>query len=173
MQNKDSNKNFDTKNLAKAAVIAALYAVVTIVIYPMAYGPIQLRISEAMCILPLLIPESVIGLSVGCLIANLFGNGILDVILGTTATFLAGLLTLFCRKIKPTALKLTLAVIPPILLNALLVPFTYLALTSLKEAYLWGVFTVGCGQAIAVVAFGIPLYFVLKKIFKTKTEKTV
>lgn len=169
-----------TKKLAYSAVIAAVYAVLTLVLYPLSFSGAQVRISEALTLLPLLMPESVIGLTVGCLIANLFGNGPLDVILGTLATLISALLTAVVgRKIKSTPLKLSLGCIPPVIINAVIVPFTFLAMTELKEAYVLSAASVGLGQLISVCAVGIPLYYVLRQIltktgyFTAKSEKNM
>ena len=88
--------NRPTKFITRTAVIAALYAALTLIVYPIAFGNIQARISEALCILPLFMPEAIPGLTLGCLIANLFSpNGVLDVAVGTGATLLATLATYF------------------------------------------------------------------------------
>lgn len=87
-------KSKATRKLTAAAVIGALYAVLTVVLEPISYGPVQFRISEVLCILPFFFPNAAWGLTVGCLIANLFGpNGLLDILFGSLATLLAALCT--------------------------------------------------------------------------------
>lgn len=102
------------KQLVRGAVIAALYAGITIFTEAISFGPVQFRVSEALTLLPFLMPEAVWGLTLGCLIANLFGGTVLDIIFGTLATFLAALIT---KKIK----KLWLTPLPVILCNGIIV----------------------------------------------------
>lgn len=90
------------RRLVRGALIAAIYAVLCAALAPISYGEVQFRISEALTILPLLMPEAVPGLFVGCLIANLIGGaGILDIVFGSLATLIAGLLTYAMRKCRP------------------------------------------------------------------------
>ena len=84
---------FNTRLLAVAAIAGAAYAALTVALAPISYGPVQFRISEVLCILPYFIPSTAWGLYVGCLLANLFTGNIFDIILGSLATLLAGLLT--------------------------------------------------------------------------------
>lgn len=82
-----------SKKLVTAAVIGALYAALTMV-NPLSYGPIQFRVSEVLCILPFFFPESALGLTVGCVIANVIGPyGAIDIVFGSLATLLAGICT--------------------------------------------------------------------------------
>jgi len=164
MQNSQLSQSTATKKLVRTAIIAAIYAALTIIIYPLSYGPIQFRVSEALTILPLLLPESVIGLTLGCLISNFFGNGLLDVIIGTLATLTAGVLTSACRAFKSEKNRIALGIIPPVVINAILIPFTYLAITELKAGYVLGVLTVGMGQIVVLLVLGIPLYQATKRL---------
>ena len=89
-----------TRQLTCAAIVGAAYAVLSIFgsVFGITYGPIQCRFSEALCVLPFLMPETAWGLGVGCLIANLLSPyGILDIVVGSAATLLAALLTARCR----------------------------------------------------------------------------
>lgn len=106
-----------TRKLTLAAMTAAAYAALSLLgaVFGISYGPIQVRFSEALCLLPFLFPETAWGLGVGCLIANVFSPyGLLDLVVGTLATLLAALLTARCR-------KLWLAPLPPVLCNTVLV----------------------------------------------------
>ena len=88
-------KNRDPKvlRITQGAVIAALYVVLTMVFAPISFGPVQVRIAEALCILPMFTPAAIPGLFIGCLIANLIGGGIiLDVIFGSIATLIGAVL---------------------------------------------------------------------------------
>lgn len=106
-----------TRQLTCAAIVGAAYAVLSIFgsIFGITYGPIQCRFSEALCVLPFLLPETAWGLGVGCLIANLLSPyGVLDIVVGSAATLLAALLTARCK-------KKWLAPLPPVLANMVLV----------------------------------------------------
>ena len=83
------------KKIANGALIAALYAVLTVVLAPISYGSIQFRVSEALTLLPFYLPEAMPGLFFGCVIANFFGGfGLIDMIVGSIATLLAALFTM-------------------------------------------------------------------------------
>jgi uncharacterized membrane protein len=160
----------NTKSLVKTAIIAAIYVVLTLAVMPLSYGPIQFRISEALCILPLFFPQSVFGLTIGCLIANLFGNGIFDIVFGTLATALAAVATYVIGRLIKGKARVFVGILPPILFNALIVPFTFLAATELSEAYFLNMLSVGAGEAGVLILLGIPLYFALQHLFSKKPE---
>lgn len=110
-------QKFTVQKLATAGVVGAAYAALALFgsIFGVTYGPIQCRFSEALCVLPFLFPETAWGLGIGCLIANVFSPyGLLDIVVGSCATFLAALLTARCK-------KKWLAPLPPVVLNMLLV----------------------------------------------------
>ncbi|MBQ4580195.1 MAG: QueT transporter family protein [Clostridia bacterium] len=115
-------KLLSTRSLCVSAVIAALYAALTLLLAPISYGPIQLRLSEAMTLLPMVLPQAIPGLFVGCLIANLYTGMLTDIIFGSLATLLAAVGTYLLRK-KPL-----LAAACPVLANGLIVG-TVLALS--------------------------------------------
>lgn len=160
-----SNSRFTTHQLATAGVIAALYAVLAYFasIFGIAYGPIQCRFSEALCVLPFLFPAATPGLFVGCLVANLLSPyGALDIIFGSLATLLAAVWT------QRTHHK-WLAPLPPVLCNAVIVG----AVISFQETGFTGAFagafaynavTVGVGEAIACYVLGGVLLTVLPKV---------
>ncbi|MFH1879992.1 MAG: QueT transporter family protein, partial [Bacillota bacterium] len=108
--------HFTIRDLTVAAVIAALYAALTVVFAPISYGAVQFRIAEAFTLLPVLFPQAIPGLAVGCLISNLIGGyGVWDVVFGTLATLVAALLTYGLRR------NIWLAAIPPVLTNAVVI----------------------------------------------------
>ncbi len=95
------------KHIVRAAHIAALYFALTVLLAPISYGVVQFRISEALCILPLLMPEAAIGVAIGCLCANVYGGNPLDIIVGTACTAVSCLIQLVIRKyVKKTLLRL-------------------------------------------------------------------
>ena len=112
-------KNKNVTFLTQAAMIAAIYVVLTLLFRPISFGEIQVRISEALTILPLFTPAAVPGVFVGCLIANIIGGGILpDIIIGSLATLIGAVLTYRLREHTPL-----LAPLPPIAANTVIVPF--------------------------------------------------
>jgi uncharacterized membrane protein len=113
-------KNKDPKvlRITQGAIIAALYVVLTMVFAPISFGPVQVRIAEALCILPMFTPAAIPGLFIGCVIANLIGGGImLDVIFGSLATLIGAVLGYMLRKNR------WLVPLPAVIANALIVPF--------------------------------------------------
>jgi len=145
----------DTTKIVRVAVIAALYAAVTILLAPISYGAVQVRVSEALTILPFIFPESVLGLFVGCLISNIYGGlGIIDIIFGSLATLTAGYLT---SKMP----NHYLAPLPPVLINAVVVGFIlkYVLGAPLFLSMLY----VGVGQFVACYLLGLPLLFWLRR----------
>ncbi len=146
---------FSVRSLAISGLVAAIYAVTTILFAPISYGYIQVRISEALTVLPFLFPQAVFGLFVGCLIANLFGGfGILDVALGSAATLIAALMS----SAMPTVY---LAALPPVLVNTLIVG-GYLSYI-LDVSFLLCAVYVGIGQFIACYLLGVPLTLLLRE----------
>ena len=103
------------RSLCLSAVIGALYAALTLLLAPISYGPIQLRLSEALTLLPMLLPQAVPGLFVGCLIANLYTGMLTDIVFGSLATLLAAVGTYLLRK-KPL-----LAAACPVVSNGVIV----------------------------------------------------
>lgn len=137
------------RNLALGGMVAALYAALTVLLAPLSYGPVQLRFSEGLTLLPYFLPEAVSGLAAGCLIANLFGGyGAVDVVVGTGATLLAAVLT---RRMP----RLWMAALPPVLVNMLLIGgmLHVLVGTPLAATCLY----VGLGEAGACFLIGLPL----------------
>ena len=158
-----------------SALIAASYAGLTYLsnIFGLAYGPIQLRISEALTILPVFTPAAISGLTVGCFIANIGSFNAADMIFGTLATLAAAILTYFLKDIKLKGLPL-LSMFAPVIINSLIIGFE-ISLFYLPNGYsFWGfiisAFEVGLGEFIVCYAFGVPFYLVVKKyrIFEKK-----
>ncbi len=169
----NQNQRKTTHSLALTGIIGSLYVILTLAFYPISFGPIQVRISELMAILPLFCGEAIFGLTIGCLISNLLGNGILDIIFGTLATLISAICTYIVgKKIKKDILRFTIGGFFPVILNAIIVPFTFLAITELKEAYLLSALQVFLGQALSVYGLGGIVYFVFgKRIQKTGVFK--
>ena len=149
-------KFFTVKNLCLSGIIAALYAGLTILLQAFSFGAIQVRVSEAMTLLPLLTPAAIPGLAVGCLIANLICSTWQDWVFGTLATLIAAILTRKLRK------NIYLAAAMPVLANALIIgPMLY---WMFGGSWLLNILTVGFGEAVACYALGIPLIKSLEKM---------
>ena len=152
--------NNKTKALTQGAVIAALYVVLTLLakLFGLDSGQIQLRLSEALCILPVFLPAAVPGLTVGCLLANLLcGNIIWDVVFGTLATLLGAVGTRLLRQ-RPR-----LALLPPILSNTLIVPFVLSYAYGIPGSIPFFMLTVGISEVISCGLLGHLLYNTLDK----------
>ncbi|MBP5308601.1 MAG: QueT transporter family protein [Clostridia bacterium] len=157
-----------TVRLARAGIIAAIYAVLTYAFGPLAFGPLQIRPAEALCILPIFFPEAIPGLFVGCALANLIsGYGIYDIVFGSLITLVAAVITyLTGRALKQNVLSAVLGGIPPVLFNALGIPLIII-LVSVEEsmASYWVYFAqMMLTQSAWVYAFGLPLYFGVVKL---------
>lgn len=154
--------------LATAAMIAALYVVLSFAInaFGLASGAIQIRVSEALTILPCFTPSAIPGLTIGCLLFNLLsGAAILDVIFGTLATLLGAigsyLLGMYTK--RNGRLKFLVAA-PPILSNAFIIPWILRTAYGFEEAYWYLVVTVGIGELISCGILGMVLMTALMPI---------
>ena len=165
MYNEMKRKIFSPRFLAEAGIIAALYFALTMAIAPIAYGPLQIRISEALCVLPFFTPAAVPGLFVGCILANLFSPfGIYDIVFGSLATLIAAVIT---YRIK----NRWLLPLPTIISNALIIGAELTLLATLPEfsamltptVYWVSALYVGAGEVIACYALGMPLFFLLNR----------
>ena len=152
-------KKLNTKTIALSGIIAAAYAVITI-FWPLSFGTVQFRLSEALCILPAFAPVTAIGLTVGCRIANLFSTvSALDIIIGTLATAIGCALTTRCK-------KLWLIPLPTILSNTILVG-AMLARVFTPDAF-WQGFVINAagvafGETVVMCGLGLPLATLLRK----------
>lgn len=153
-----SSKNKGALSIAYAAVIAAVYVVLTLIFAPISYGPIQVRVSEALCVLPIFTPAAVPGIFIGCLLANaLVGSIIWDVVFGSLASLIAAYVSYLFRR------KKILAYLSPIVINALVVPFVLKYAYGAKDMIWYMMFTVGIGEIISVGVLGSILSIVLEK----------
>ncbi|QXM07156.1 QueT transporter family protein [Crassaminicella indica] len=151
-----------TNYLVQAALIGAIYAVLTIAFAPISYGQIQVRISEALTILPMFTPAAIPGLYVGCIVANIYGGGgMIDIVFGSLATLIAAFLS---YKMP----KKWLVPMPPVIVNGIIIGFILNYLYDLPLFITMGWVTLG--QLIACYGLGYPLMLTLErykdKIFK-------
>ena len=147
--------------LTQAAVIAAIYVVLTIFIsaFNLASGAIQVRISEALTILPFFTPAAIPGLFVGCIISNtITGSAIWDILFGSLATLIGAFFTYKLRHISKW-----LAPLPPILANILVVPQVLRIVYGAPDSIWYLTATVGIGEVISCGILGMLLLFALQK----------
>ena len=144
--------------LAYAGVIAAIYVALTFVFAPISFGEVQVRVAEALTILPVFTPAAVPGLFIGCLIGNTVSGALLpDIVCGSLATLIGAFFTWKLRNAHPF-----LAPVPPIVANTLVVPFV------LKYAYLvdlpipFMMLTVCIGEILSCGVLGLILYYALR-----------
>lgn len=169
------------QRLVRCAVIAAVYVVLCLVLAPFSYGAIQVRIAEALCLLPVFGAEYIIGVTLGCFLANLFASTIIDVVFGTIATLLACLVTYRLRNVRIKGLAIP-ASLPPVLFNAVIVGIEitiFFTDYTAMSAPVWllcltnGI-TVGIGELISCTILGVALVKLiesntaLKQIFTEK-----
>ena len=160
------------RKIAFSGVIAALYAGLTIAIMPLSYGPVQVRISEVLCILPFFFPFSVWGLFIGCIAANILSPYPLDVIIGPIASLIAAVCTMYTGKMsnRDSIPVKALACFPPVLFNALFIGamIAYImvsegAADAFLPAFISSGLWVGLGQLIVMYVLGLPLMIYLPK----------
>lgn len=148
--------------ICQAAVIAALYVVLTYVFSAFASGVIQVRVSEALTILPAFTPAAIPGLVIGCLLSNtLTGCVLLDIIFGSVATLIGALGSYALRR------HTWLVPIPPIVSNMIIVPFVLRYAYGATDAFPFMIATVGAGEIISCYLLGMLLYGALKKVNHT------
>lgn len=155
-------KNKNVTLLTQAAMIAAIYVVLTYLFAPFSFGEVQVRISEALTILPLFTPAAIPGLFIGCLIGNILGGAILpDIIFGSIATLIGAVFTYMLKDRTPV-----LGVIPPIASNTIIVPYVLRFGYGVNLPIPFMMLTVGIGEVISCGILGLILYTALSR-YKT------
>ncbi|MCR5640521.1 MAG: QueT transporter family protein [Lachnospiraceae bacterium] len=156
--------------ITQAAMIAALYVVITVFVnaFNLANGAIQIRLSEALCILPVFTPAAIPGLFLGCLISNtITGCVIWDIVFGSLATLAGAVGTYLLRNTK------FVCTLPPVIANMIVVPFVLRYAYGLGDAHWFLVVTVGIGEIVSCCIIGMILKAVLTKyrhvIFRQET----
>ena len=167
--------------ITQAAVIAALYVVLTVLFAPISFKEVQVRISEMLTVLPFFTPAAVPGLFVGCIIANMLGGAIpLDIVCGSLATLAGACGTWAVRKAarkktadgsRMTALTRTAATLPPVIANIIVVPLVLYYGYGVNLPIPLQMVTVGIGEIVSCTLLGGILMTVLEKyrsqIFRT------
>ena len=155
-------RKFTTRDLTLAAIVAAVYAVLTLTLPIPQFTGIQVRLSEALTVLPFLLPATAPGLVIGCFIANLFSPYPLDLVVGTAATLVACILTQYMP-------NRYLAPLPPVICNAVIVGaeiawFETGFTSAFWPAYAFNAFTVGFGELLACYILGSVLLAALPRV---------
>ena len=152
--------------ITTAAFIAVAYAALTYFggFFGLSYGPVQLRFSEVLTVLPVFTPAAIPGLTIGCFLANIGSFNPLDMVFGTFATLIAALLTYLWRNIRFKKLPL-LSLLPPVIVNAVIIgaeiSIFFLPQKASLYGYLISAFYVGIGEFIVCYCLGIPVFLAL------------
>lgn len=152
--------------ISEGAIIAALYVILSLIsaAFGLSGGVIQIRISEALCVLPLFTSAAIPGLFLGCLLTNvLTGCVIWDVIFGSIATLLGAIGTYLVKKHTKDEIGKYIALLPPIISNMVIVPLILVYCYHFEKAWWFIVLTVGIGEVISAGILGAFLYSSLKK----------
>ena len=149
------------RSLTTGAMIAALYVVLTYVshMFGLASGAIQVRLSEALTVLPYFTPAAIPGLFVGCILSNLLtGCAVWDIVFGSVATLIGAIAASLLKN-----RSIWLAPIPNIISNSVIIPFILIYVYGLKEAYYIHLISVFLGETVSGGILGMILFFVLEK----------
>jgi len=157
----------NTKRIAKIGLIAALYAVITLALGFISYGPIQFRIAEIMTLLPLFGKEYIIALTLGCFLANVIGPyGLPDIIFGTLATFISVYLVYLTGKVMNYKKgHILIASLWPTIVNAIIIGIMLNIISGFP--LIISILEVGFGEFVVITIIGVPLF----KVFKEKYSK--
>ena len=159
-------KNLSVRRLTMTALLAAVYAALTMALGFLSYESVQFRIAEALCVLPFFFPWTTWGLFLGCGIANLLSPaGLLDVVFGSLATLLSCLaVAALGRGDRRNWVNCILACLMPVLFNAVIVGavITFALTPALTSSPVWLIFlvnalSVGAGEAVVLFVLGLPL----------------
>lgn len=161
MNNNHKSKQKAMYSLVYGGMTGALYTVLTLAFAPVALGPVQFRVSEALCILPYFTPAAIPGITIGCFLSNLIlGAAVPDIVFGSLATLIGGFLSYRLRKYK-------LAVcLPPILSNTIIIPWVLKFAYGIPDFIPFMMLTVGIGEVLAVGVLGNLLLFTLERYKK-------
>ena len=152
-------KNKRVLYMTQAAMIATIYVVLTVIFAPFSFGQVQVRISEALTILPYFTPAAIPGLYIGCLIGNIIGGAILpDIMFGSLATLIGALFTYLLRKQNKF-----LAPLPAIVSNTVIVPFVLYYAYGITLPIPVLMLGVGMGELISCELLGMILLSALEK----------
>jgi len=165
-------KKISVRDLTRCSVMAALYAAVSIALAPISFGAVQMRVAEALAILPVFTPYGVISVTLGCLITNAYGVaaganilGAADILLGTAATYIAAVATRRLGRFRIKGLPV-LATIPPVLINAIVIgaELTFAETNTIFSPLLSiNMLQIAAGQLLSCSVLGLILFWALTK----------
>ena len=165
-------KKISVRNLTRCSVMAALYAAVSIALAPISFGAVQMRVAEALTVLPVFTPYGIISVTLGCLITNAYGVavganilGAADIVLGTAATYIAAVMTRGLRSFRIKGFPV-LATLPPVLTNAVVIgaELTFAETNTVFSPLLWiNILQVAAGQLLSCSVLGLILFWALTK----------
>lgn len=155
----------NTLYLARSGLIAGLYVVLTLITFPIASGFFQFRASEGLTLLPLIFPEAIVGVTVGCLISNIItGCAFFDVLLGSLVTLVAALLTWAIGKIiRKQIVNIIIGGIFPVILNAVFLPLIWVLCYSANYVYGTLFISLIISQTLSVYIVGVPVVILSNK----------
>jgi Predicted membrane protein len=162
-------KKIPIRKFAYAGLVGAAYAALTMLLYPISYGPVQFRVSEVLCILPFFDPIYAVGLFVGCVIANLISTaGVLDIVFGSLATLAAGLCTAWIGRGGNSWVRCIAGCAMPVIWNGLVVGAVLAAASTVTTDAFWAAYVlygaeVAGGEAVVLYVLGLPLLRALPK----------
>lgn len=157
------HKDLTVRKLVRCGAVAAIYAALCLALAPLSYGAVQVRVAEALCLLPVFGADYIVGVVLGCFLANLIGSTAVDVVFGTLATLLACTVTYKLRGLRWFGLAIP-ASLPPVVFNAVIIgiEISVLFADPCISAPLWllcvsnGV-SVGIGELISCTVLGVAL----------------
>lgn len=165
-------KKISPKALARSGMIAALYTVISVALLPMSFGAVQVRVAEALTLLPVLTPLAIPGVTLGCIITNAYGVaaganilGAADIFIGSSATLIAALLTYALRNLRTKGLPI-LASLPPVIVNAVIIgaELSFAETNSLfSPLFFINALQVGMGQFISCTILGTALIWAIER----------
>ena len=153
------NKNNNIRLLSRSAIYISLYIALCYVFAPISFGMIQVRIAEALCIMPIFDPYAIVSVTIGCFLSNLLISvSLIDAIFGSIATFIGLILIIYIKKNN-----FFLKMLPTVLSNAIIIPFVLKYAYGINEPLWLSGLTVGIGEVISVMGLGYLLYIFLNR----------
>lgn len=157
-----------TKKIVVTALVAAVYATLTLSLGFISYGPIQFRIAEVMILLAFIRKEYIIGLTLGCFLANVIGPyGVPDIVFGTTATLMSAILVYLTSKLQKKW-SLLIASLWPTIINAIIIGAMLNIFFGVP--LILGMLQVGFGQFVVITIIGIPFFKMVNKKYGSLIE---
>lgn len=156
------NQNL-TKRIVVTGVIAAIYTVLTLILAPISFGPVQFRLSEIMVLLAFVDPLYILGLTLGCLLSNMIGGyGIMDIVFGSLATLMSCTVMYWTRYlIKNFKISLLVASLWPTIFNGIIIG--WMLHVTINVPMLLTIMQVAIGEFVVVTIIGVPVFLTVSK----------